>query len=489
MRFIETHRYRPFELVASCSVDVDIEPPPGVTYGGLQLADASPEAPFAAVELRLSPDASGVVRAGLAAASDGDFLLATYDPRAGRVTIDQRTGGRTRTAAISSSVPRGATGFAFVLCENQAAALLDAGDGWQPMATARRNIAVFADYRNCVALSRLHYAYGVDGGAGDQPVSAVTAVRAGLFGRVGVRDPHVVQLADGSPYIRDGKLYLTLTCAGLGFFQQAHWGVFTLDLTDLSRLEQVGHIFSSRDGNVLGDHAGQIVIDDETAIVAMSSWGDFAPGEIHVRCTTTNRELLSGVSVLDTKPLRLPTKFGAWDPALTRIDERWYVGFVASPSQTDRFDFHPALAVGPPGGSYEEDLALVGADDALHQCEGPILARLPDGVVASDVEAATSESGTSEPGTSGPGTSGSSWRLVASDADASEYPVYDLQMLRVGTLQAPYGTNIPHPQVVTVPGSDGPRHLLITFDGTAYGESVLGYGTHGELVICQAQPS
>jgi hypothetical protein len=465
--FVETHRYRPFELVADCSVDVEIEQPRGIESGGLQITDAAPAAPFAAVELRLSPGAGSVVRAGLAAPSDGDFVVATYEPAVGRVTIDQRTGGRTRTVAISSSRP-GATGLAFVLCENQATALLDAGDGWQPVTTARRNLAAFADYRDPRELARLRYAYGMAGGTS----APIASVRAGLFGCVGVRDPHVVQMADGSPYVKDGKLYLTMTCAGLGFFQQAHWGVFTLDLTDLDHLEQIGHIFASRDGLVLGDHAGQIVIDGDTVIVAVSAWGDFTPGSVHVRSTRTNLDVLSAVTLLETHPMRLPTQLATWDPALTRIDRRWYAGFVASPAQTDRFDFHPALAVGPEGAAYDQDLALVGADAGLHQCEGPILTWLANGVVAADADADALPSG-------------SAWRLLASDADAGEYPVYDLQVRRIGTLRAPYGTNIPHPQVVTVPGPDGGRQLLITFDGTAYGESVLGYGTHGDLVICQ----
>jgi hypothetical protein len=318
-----------------------------------------------------------------------------------------------------------------------------------------------------------------------------------------VRDPHLVQAADGTPYVQNGKLYLTMTCAGLGFFQQAHWGVFTLDLEDLTRLEQVAHLFFARDGVVLGDHAGQIVIDGDRFHVLVSAWGDFAPGSIHTRHIVTTSDVLEGTHVLETEPLAMPTDLGTWDPAMTRIDGRWYVGFVASPSQGHPFDFHPALAVSAAGSAYDQGLTLVGADDQLHQCEGPILARVPEELVSTS---STPGTGGSTPGhvvstSSTPGTGGSTpetggsttetergeWRLLASDADAGEFPVFDLEMRRRGSLKAPYGSNIPHPQVVTVPGPQGPRRLMITFDGTQFGESVLGYGGHGDLVILAAQ--
>ncbi len=52
-----------------------------------------------------------------------------------------------------------------------------------------------------------------------------------------------------------------------------------------------------------------------------------------------------------------------------------------------------------------------------------------------------------------------------------------------GTRDAPYVTNIPHPQIVPLP--DG-GHLMVTFDGTQYGESVLGYGGHGDVIVMSA---
>jgi hypothetical protein len=274
----------------------------------------------------------------------------------------------------------------------------------------------------------------------------------------GLRDPHLVQHADGTPYIVDGKVYLTGTCAGLGFFQQAHWSVFTLDLEDPTRLELVAQLFSHRDGLLVGDHAGQLVRDGDSWLVATSSWGDFepAPGRgVHVRHLTTTADLLNGVHLLETERTALPTQVGSWDPGFVRVDGRWLLDFVESPSQ-DPFDFHPALAATDDSTPWT-GLSKVGAADDLHQCEGPILAHV-----------------------------GSSWWLLASDGDARHYPVFDLAMQRVGRLDAPYPTNIPHPQLLRRPGrpeGEPGSWLMISFDGTQYAEKTMGYGGHGDVVI------
>jgi hypothetical protein len=186
----------------------------------------------------------------------------------------------------------------------------------------------------------------------------------------------------------------------------------------------------------------------------MSSWGDFNSDGVHIRHTTTREDVLSGVHVLETEPLQLPTDVGTWDPSLTLIDGRWHVAFVESPSQNP-FNFHPALAMGPEGADHASELELVGADDSMSECEGPILQEV-DG----------------------------QWWLLASDGVGKEYRVYDLSMKQRGTLDAPYGTNIPHPQLVPKPGGGW---LMITFEGTQFAERILGYGSHGDVLVMASQ--
>jgi hypothetical protein len=81
---------------------------------------------------------------------------------------------------------------------------------------------------------------------------------------------------------------------------------------------------------------------------------------------------------------------------------------------------------------------------------------------------------------------GGRWYLLASDAAERKYRAYDLAMTPAGFLRAPYGTNIPHPQVVPIPEKGRTAYLLITFDGTSFHEEVLGYGTHGDVIVMRA---
>src|SRR5215217_8156331 len=100
-------------------------------------------------------------------------------------------------------------------------------------------------------------------------------------------------------YIENNKPYFTLTNAGLGFFEKAHWAVWTMDLSDYTKIEQIGNIFWRNADDpivpptkVLGHHAGQIIIDEEGErwIVLVSSWGDFGPqgGDIGLGGTPEN---------------------------------------------------------------------------------------------------------------------------------------------------------------------------------------------------------
>jgi hypothetical protein len=87
---------------------------------------------------------------------------------------------------------------------------------------------------------------------------------------------------------------------------------------------------------------------------------------------------------------------------------------------------------------------------------------------------------------------GDRWWLLASNGDDSpaairdQYPVYDLGVHQVGTLDAPHPTNIPWPMMFPVPVSRGQvRWVLLTFEGTQYYESLLQYGTHGDIVVME----
>lgn len=444
-------RYRPFELVASGFEQVDESQP--VSLRTLVRTQKSPAAPFAAVELSVSGVDQADVVAGLFTA-DGDHVAVVFSPQRQQISAEVRRDGATLVIAQETVELQPPFKLAFAVCENQVTALADSGDGWQPVLTNRDRVAELIDLRDPATLSAFTFGYGARGSAGEVRLSKV---KAGAFGMVGLRDSHLVQRPDGSAYVREGKVYLTFTCAGLGFFQQAHWGVFTLDLDDPTKLQQVAQLYSKRDGLLLGDHAGQVIVDEPNGrfMVFTSSWGDFSFDGVHVRHSVTSDDVLSGTRLLETERLDLPTEASSWDPAVTQIEDSWHIAFVESPSQ-DPFDFHPALAVAPADATYDKSLTMVGADTSLHQSEGPILQQV-----------------------------GGEWYLLASDGDARKYRVYDLSMKRLGTLDAPYGSNIPHPQIFERPGGG---YLMVTFDGKQYGEDVLGYGGHGDVVILSSKP-
>lgn len=50
--------------------------------------------------------------------------------------------------------------------------------------------------------------------------------------------------------------------------------------------------------------------------------------------------------------------------------------------------------------------------------------------------------------------------------------------------------NIPHPMIVPIPVRSGGRrrteYIMITFNGDQFFERILGYGTHGDFFVMQA---
>jgi hypothetical protein len=262
--------------------------------------------------------------------------------------------------------------------------------------------------------------------------------------------------------VREGsRLLLTATHAGPGFFDAAHTGVWSLDPEGWV-LTHRADLFFRRSGRpgVYGDHASHLLRDGDQWLVATSTWGDFERAHknatVGVTLASSTADLTTGRHVLDTRPLRLPTdglrSVGTWDPHLVRNDDGWLVGFV---SATRFFRFHPALAGGPD----LDDLRLLGADTRRTATEGPTLTRL-DG----------------------------EWRLLASDGRRGPrewrmgFPVYDLAMREVGALDAPYPTNIPWPSLAAT--DEG--WTLLMFDGTRTAGELVGYGSHGDLVIATA---
>ena len=495
LTFTTTTQYRPFEIVAAGFVAVDDDfstgsrayqtfaPAPeskagtvgvvggvlsvsGKKYFELFAAGSGPAAPWAAVEVQVAAFSSAnhlaqnTVYAGLIADA-ANYVAASYNRATQTVAVEVVHGGQVYELIQASAALTAPFTFAFVLNENNVIALADTGKGFVPL--VRANVASVLDMRDPAVLGSYHYGFGA---RADSGTIALDSVRAGYWGKAGVRDPHVITWADGTPFISDGKVYLTLTNAGLGFFQFAHWGVYTLDLSDNS-LQQIGKIFWERGGVVVGDHAGHIVYDDTIGAfrLLVSNWGTFSGNGVLINAATFRGDVLHGVNVIrDPTVQQLPTTVSRWDPHMTRINGAWYIAFVESPSQNP-FVFHPALAVGPRSGEFGS-FSLVGRDSSHTMTEGMVIQKV-----------------------------GGKWYVLCSSSPVEgppaggHYDIYDLNMRFIGFLNAPYPpNNIPHPMVFPVPvtQTQSTRYQMVTFEGTQYYENILGYGTHGDFLVMNA---
>ena len=288
---------------------------------------------------------------------------------------------------------------------------------------------------------------------------AATEVRAGRFGQLGLRDLRLVTHADGTPYREANGYLLSATSAGPGAIATGHGSVWALD-PDSFALEHRADLFFRRPDRpgVYGDHACHLVRDDGRWLVAASTWGDFDKArrkehEVAATLAETTADITRGTHVLDTRRLALPTtgmtSVGVWDPHLVRTDDGWLAGYV---SARKYFRFHPVVAEGPD----LDSLRVRGAAASRRATEGTTLTRV-----------------------------GRSWRLLASDGrdgrrgQNAQFPIFDLDLREVGTLDAPYPSNIPWPTLLEHDG----RWLLICFDDTRYGGRLVGYGSHGDVVF------
>jgi hypothetical protein len=399
-------------------------------------------APYAAAVLDLGRErpASIAFRLGehaLAAVWDGQRVAITVT--LGKVTSTHRS--RRHGACVQAP-----TRLALNLTGTHLTALTEEAGAW--VARARLDLHDLAD------LVDAHD----EGLLAGLRVESAGAFTAGRFGQLGLRDVRLVTTRDGQP-VRDGsRLLLSATSAGPGFFDTAHTSVWTLD-PDSLELEHGSDLYFRRPDKrgVYGDHATHVVRDGDGWLVATSTWGDFGERDpkrsVRATIARTSVDVLTGAHVLDTTELPLPTdgftSVGVWDPHLVHTGKEWLVGYA---SARKFFRFHPALA----GGPSLDRLTLRGAATDRRATEGSTLLRIGD-----------------------------DWRVLASDGrdgrrgHRAGYPVFDLAMRQVGALAAAYPTNLPWPTLAETDQG----WLMITFNGRPATGPLVGYGTHGDVVV------
>lgn len=432
-RFEIVRRVRPVELVSTSSTTGGPRPTTGVS------------APYVAVEA----DLTGPGTAELALVSGDTRLTGFRDDRG--LGLRVRTGDRVTVHRSRRHGRPGppVDGLALTLTSSHLVVHSREHDRW--WVRGRVDLVDRVDVHAEAWLA----------GVSIEASGSAEVARSGPFGQVGLRDLRVVTHADGTAY-RDGdRLLFTATSAGPGSFRSGHASVWALDAESLD-LEHRGDVYLRRPGGegvgVYGDHAGHLVRDGERWLFAASTWGDFdrAPKGARVDCVLAESaaDLTLGEHVLDARPLPLPTggerSVGVWDPHLVRTgDADWLVAFV---SATRYFRFHPMVAEGPD----LDSLTLRASASDRRATEGSTLWRDAGG-----------------------------WRVLASDGRdghrgrRERYPVFDLDLRQVGRLDAAYPTNIPWPTLVEHERAP----LLVGFNGRPYGGPLVGYGSHGDVVI------
>ncbi len=454
-RFEIVDRFRPVGLLAPGGIRVDRAWPSGTAPVGCRGA-AGVLAPYAAVVVDLDhAELAGRLELGWTG-PDGERLIGWYDGGRRLLGIDlvDSAGTRSRHRSRRFGRPDGGVGaMALTLTGTHLAVWTSHRDKWT--ARARIDLSGAVETRSEAFLGRLEVGYDWQPRYADP--APVTRLRAGAFGQLGLRDLHVVTQATGEP-VRDpdGRLLLTATHAGPSFFDTGHTGVWSFD-PDSRELAHRADLYFRRPDRpgVFGDHATHLVRDGEEWLVAASTWGDFDRTTVGVILARTTADLTTGEHVLDTEVLGIPSDaVGVWDPHLTRIEGVWHVAYVAA---RKFFDFHPGLC----RGNTLDTLAPVAEDHSRSATEGTSLVEI-DG----------------------------RWWVVASDGRdnprdrRAAYPIYDLDLTEAGALDAPYPSNIPWPTI----WREGDGWLMLTFDGSRYGGDLLGYGTHGGVVLMQSRP-
>lgn len=371
-------------------------------------------------------------------------LRATYD--GGRRLLGLEVAGRTVRSRRHARPTGPVRALGLTLTGNHLTVFSHDGVRW--IAHGRADLGEVTDTRDAARLAGLTASWAWQPRSGEP--APVTAIEAGPFGQLGLRDLHVATTADGETITEDGRIVLTATHAGPGFFDTGHTGVWTLDPVTLDLAHRADLFFAREDKpGVFGDHATHLVRDGADWLVLTSTWGDFDRTRVDITLSRTAADLLNGEHVLASTRVVVPTRaVGVWDPHLARIDGTWHLAYTHAHRF---FRFAPGLARGP-----LDALEVVAEDRRRRATEGTLLARIGD-----------------------------EWRLLASDGRdnpepwRSRYPIFDLTLQEVGTVAAPYLTNLPWPMVV--PYGDG--WLMLAFNGTRAGGEILGYGTHGEVVV------
>ena len=151
----------------------------------------------------------------------------------------------------------------------------------------------------------------------------------------GQADPQIVQNTDGTPLIRDGKLWICFTSRGFEQIRDSYQGVYSLDI-DSYELKLEGALFFGKgDGIIYGFHATKVVYDDvnKEYLIMTTTHADT---HILAYCSTKS-DILHGMHFLECKELDFPHNYsrakhkGTEDPDFFYDSEakKWRLAYCA----------------------------------------------------------------------------------------------------------------------------------------------------------------
>lgn len=123
----------------------------------------------------------------------------------------------------------------------------------------------------------------------------------------GQADSQIIQYKDGTPLIRDGRLYLCLTTRGFERIFDSYQGVYSLDLASYELRLEGALFFGKGDGIMYGFHATKIVYDPDTEqFLVMTTTHE----DTHTLAwAATKSNLLHGLHYLECEELDFPHNY------------------------------------------------------------------------------------------------------------------------------------------------------------------------------------
>ncbi len=142
-----------------------------------------------------------------------------------------------------------------------------------------------------------------------QKKGSVTLTRAQslLTCGTGQADPQVFQHKDGSPLVKDGRLWVAFTTRGFEKIPDSYQGVYSLDIDSYDLRLEGALLFGDGDAKIHGYHATKVVYDDDSGkfLVITTTHG----GTHTLAWCETSADLLHGIHYLECTELDFPHNF------------------------------------------------------------------------------------------------------------------------------------------------------------------------------------